>query len=384
MSTEGSDVVGKKAGIIAPDGTSSSDLYLNQSLSDSSSYSGGAKGKRGEELGSSLVNSLLFESGQQSRGGDGYHLTASDDDTPSSSALQAGTTTRPTPEGPENCTAGALDVFEDVAVGTRHYSLLPQEYALSFANGGRDNRTGGGGGGGGGEGREGRITPVAAPAQRTDDRENHGGSRRKTRVGSRTPVGRACPKHAPLSVANSSLKGDNAAADTERPHFSVVSCGNKGGNAALTWKHSSEVSVNNVSCPPDSSYPAGDLWSPEVLPPPNAVAPDNALPLRRARTSAVSDRRAAQALAFDTMALRARRRNESRGAGHARQQLFKSLGVGSKRTLRTATDGRGRLVVMAQVLPPGARPPSSVVARSKGDLADRLSLTSELQSKRHC
>lgn len=201
---------------------------------------------------------------------------------------------------------------------------------------------------GGGKSHRKSGGPPADQAQRGDGLAAHGNSSSTTR---RQNFGEV---RAGIGTVVSARTGTSDAFDLDsRSCFSVASADNDEGDtaaaAAATSKSGAEMSAGVRHSPVASpTTVAGFSW-----PGDEAVAPNGALPLHRARTSAdIGARRAAQALASDTMSLRARRRTEGRDAGQLRQQVFKSLGVGSKRTLRTARDGQGRQVVLVKVSPP--------------------------------
>lgn len=314
----GRDGVGNSGGVAnstsderSPTGRPSS----NQLRSLHSSCSGDNQ-KATPEQGPSLVNNLLSSGGRQRRGREGDDSTSEDDI--SEKALDEADTPSPPREG-EGSQHGSANAARDI-------------YPLPSASGGHKNHRNSGG-------------PPANQAQRGDGFANHGNSssthRRQNFGEVRVEIGTAVSARADSRDA---LDLDS------RSCFSVASADNdEGDTAAATRKSGAEMSAGVRHSPVASPTTiAGFPW-----PGDEAVPPIGALPLRRARTSAdIGARRAAQALASDTMSLRARRRTEGRDAGQLRQQVFKSLGVGSKRTLRTARDGQGRQVVLVKVSPP--------------------------------
>lgn len=321
-SIEQSDaVVGNSRVATSDHNNSSSGLPSNQANSLHSSCSSFGNHNKATERGSSLlVNSLLSTSVRQStgrrRGDSDNNPTTSEDEVMSeveiSLALQSDTI-RSVREDSDDSTTGA--------------------------RGGRHHPKGGGGG------------APAAPARRRDGRTNHGSSTRRRDFGEvRAGIGTAVSDRGGSKSIELGLD--------DRSQMSVASADNEDGETASTIQSAAEMMSADVACSPTASPTGvtGFSWSgPQATPP----SDDDAPPLRRARTSAnVSYRRAVQALASDTMSLRARRRTEGREAGQLRQQVFKSLGVGSKRTVRTTTDGKGGQVVLAKVSTPALRAPS--------------------------
>ena len=327
-SAAGSDVVVESSGVATS--TSEEKSSSNQVRSLHSSFSGG--NNKTTERGPLLVSSLLSGSGRRSRGRGGENEdhpthTASEDDMSegemSENAHQPDTI-RPPRENSEDVSAGARD-----------------RYSLTSASGGHKPRRKKGG-------------PPADRAQRGGGRANHRGS--STTRSRRNFVVRVRVR-AGIGTAASGQAGSNDAPDLDgRSYFSGASAdngedGTAAAAAAVRSKDGAET-FKGATC-----SPAASPTTTAVADPPwsgyEAVPPDGALPFRRAKPSAnVSARRAAQCLASDTMSLRARRRTESRDAGQLRQEVFKSLGVGSKRTIRTVTDGKGRQVVLVKVSPP--------------------------------
>ena len=239
------------------------------------------------------------------------------DDEMSEKALQAATI-RPSREGSEEVSAGARDC-----------------YSLPSASSGCKHRERGG--------------LPSKRAQRRDGRANHGDSTtcRQDFEEVRAGIGTAVSGRA---------RSDNALDFDGRSQLSVAGADNED-DAARTRESDARMPAGVACSTAVSPTVAGFSWSGYA-----AVPPHRALPLRRARTSAdVGTRRAAQALACDTMSLRTRRRTEGRDAGQQRQEVFKSLGVGRKRTVRIARDGhdgQGKQVMLVKVLPPTQQAPS--------------------------
>lgn len=136
-------------------------------------------------------------------------------------------------------------------------------------------------------------------------------------------------------------------------------------------------STPGVVAPGNPSNEAGGLGdasavSHSVLVPPDVLDLLSSLSLNcdkpiaspfRNGTGSERNRSAKPALASDTFSLRTKRLAEGREAGQARQKLLKSLGVGSKRTLKTAKGKDGRRA-QAAAFAPGRPSPSSSIALS--------------------